>query len=729
MRSSLLRLSRVSVSNPTSSQHPSNSSRLAHLPSASTSTSTNSSNRAYEVSQELSDKQDKDGRKIVESEGNSSFNTSGSSTSTNNPKSKPTPTARANHPRCTADSSFASTSKNPFPFPPLPRHSRTRRPSTPLPPVPTASSVLLSSISESLPTTEKGLFELLRRIKSVHPSVPAEWFYQFHSQLSSSSSTNGTGRFDGGKDSSGEGIVSIRTWTFVLDLAFGENNLKFVEKVLEDIVREQEGLRVRENEGEDGMSEGERRRRAEWDRNLNRILLKGFRRVKRGDQDQGEKWQDVLRRLEQGEASTGGREWVVEGRSTKRISLGSKGKGKAKEIEEHGELWGGEGVGWRGWEVGARDLENAKKQQEATTNSTKMEQSTALRGYRKTKRRLLARPDPRTPSTTTTPRPRVLVPPRAEQLSSSSLSQLVQLLVQDQRNEEAFSLADSWLATNRPTLSSSLLPSTSSAVPAPSSELVAKTHRYNSTLLVLLNILLKPLLLAKSPLSTILDFPSLFISRHSPPKPLPQPLPSLSTIREILHGFKGKRNAWREGKKVVDHFGYKWGLPVGDKGFEAEEALRLKFEEPTCPRWRKYLHLGALEEANLSGKGRGREEGRIPMRPHRFVPPSVSIILLRHAINNQSDPLTRLDPLDVESFKGWWEFVTKSDCKSDWFQGSRARELVLKAGRVGLLDRDVAGAKRKTWYKERHRLYAWQRRQAALSKRKRMKEKDRGKKS
>ncbi|GAA5832788.1 hypothetical protein JCM3766R1_007043 [Sporobolomyces carnicolor] len=565
------------------------------------------------------------------------------------------PAAKPRLDSTTADSSLASTSKGPFPEP----ATWSRLP-------PTASSILLASVSESLPTSERDLFRLLRRIRSTHPSLSATWFYQLHSSPRFNLASSGAA--DTADDCAN--LASSRTYAFVLDLAFAESNLALVEAILDDYKRHPLEF--------------------EWDNDFGRILLKGYRKL--GMEDEA---REVLTRLEQ-QAGAGRRsetEWIVHGRYPQRVSIGSKGKGKAREVDnvERLSVRGGEGVGWKGWQVRFRDLEKARlkepKEQDAPTLLSGGQSGGGLMKKKK-------RPRFGTPVLTgRVQRPAVLVPPEPERLSSSSVTQLVQLLVHDERTDEAFSLADTWLKSNRPTLPLS-------ARTSPTRDLVTASRKYSATLFVFVNILLKPLLLARSPMPTLFAFVSDFVARHSPPEPLPRPLAPSSTIREILSGIVGRKNAWRTGKRVVDHFGYKWGLPVGDGGFE-----RIEFEGPTCERWRKYLCLGdlAVEQRAKSSTGAILDGERWKVRPHRFVPPSIAILLLRLAVDSQENKVSKLDTDGIERFRRWWTFVEARERGSDYFHSARARELLIRAGQVGLLAPYEPGKKRKGWYLTRQR--------------------------
>ncbi|GAA5960390.1 hypothetical protein JCM3765_007495 [Sporobolomyces pararoseus] len=583
-------------------------------------------------------------------------------------------------PRCTADSSVASTSKLRLPSSPSPS-SRSVSPSV-LPPTP--ASILLSSISSSLPTTESGFYQLLRRIHSTFPSIKAEWFYQFYSShtLNLSSEEKEKSR------------KSIRIWSFLLNLAFGETNLKLVKRILGDLKLEERELN------------GDKR-------DLGRTLLKGYRKL-----GMKEEAREILSRLQ--EKGVGGepREWITEGRHTKRVSVGSnaKGKGKAREEAQDAEGFaGGEGVGWKGWTIRTRDLERARLGQQ--DNSAMITTAQIATGSRKVNKKVKKRP----PTSETTPSPsnqrpraRILIPPRPELLSSSSLTQLVQLLVQDQRTDEAYTLSELWLFHNKPNL-----PSLSSYSSSPSSELITLSHKYNSTLFVIANILLKPLLLSRSRVPALLSFLENFISLHSPSPPLPQPLPPLSTLRELLSGLKGSKDAWRTGKRLIDRFGYKWGLPISEdlRGFEKDQGrLRLRFQESEG--------INRRNESGPRDSSRGKEEevqGGLKARPHRYASPSVAVIVFRHALDSHRDPLTKLDDRDLQRFRNWWEFVTAREGGSDWFKGNRMKGLLLRAREVGLLDPTEAykisnDKRRRSWFLTRQRRISHSRKRGKFEK-------------
>lgn len=502
---------------------------------------------------------------------------------------------------------------------------------------------------------------------------------------------------------------SIRIWSFLVDLAFGETNLKLVKTILRD-------LKLEEEDSSSGTLKGDKR-------DLGRILLKGYRRS-----GMKEEAREILNRLqENGEGGSGGepREWVTEGRHTKRVSLGSnaKGKGKAREEDHDGEwLVGGEGVGWKGWNSRTRDLERARLgQQDNSAAVTTAQPTVGSRKVKKVKKRPPISESMPSPSKQR-PRARVLITPQPELLSSSSLTRLVQLLVQDQRTDEAYTLSELWLFHNKPTLPS-VSSSCSSSLPSP--DLVTLSHKYNSTLFVLVNILLKPLLFSRSRVSTLLSFIENFIAVHSPSSPLPQPLPPLSVLRELLSGLIGKRDAWKIGKRLVDQFGYKWGLPISEslKGFEKDQdRLRLKFVrrrdiESSEEEEKRRNDLG-LED---SSEGKEATQGEFEARPHQFVSPSVAVIMFRHAIDSHQNPSTKLDDQDLEKFRNWWAFVKAREPGSDWFRGHRMRVLLLRAEEIGLLgrtevDKSSNDEKRRSWFLTRQRQVSHSRKRAKIEK-------------
>jgi len=637
MRSSLLRLSRVLHSPPINNS--SIQSRNISQQATATATRSNTINYQYRTTTaEFTESELQERRLQTE---DSSYNST--STTTNKQTEKDTdtisrskqaittaqPSTRRPQPKNTADSSFASTSKLSLPPSSSSRSPNSAHTSPSSPAIPSATTSL-SSIP--LPNSERSLFLLLRQLQSTYPSIPPSWYFTFHSQPYFTP------------------FVSSRTYTFLLSLGFKRSNLWVVEQVLKEMENREIGL------DEKGL----------------RVLLRGYRGT--GEE---KKWRDVLERLEE-EMGKEGREWVVEGRNTKRLNLGSKGKGKAKEIQEEGGLRGGEGVGWKGWMIRGRDVKVLAQEEEGS----RREEMTATKSTHRT--RIKKKP----PASLVRPqrRPRVLIPPLPHRLSSSSATNLTQLLVSDQRTDDAFSLADTWLAHNRPSLPSD--PSSSSPSPA----LIQSTHEYNSTLLVFLNILLKPLLLARSSISTILSFPTTFIARHAPPSLLPQPEPGLSTIREILSGLQGMegKSSWNRGRRVVDHFGYRWGIPIGDGGFEGEE--RVRFRQPSNPQTRERLCLGPLPT--------GESEEGVFVKPHTIVHPSISVLLLQLAVETHSSPQIRLTSDQIKEFREWWKGVSEKEQGTDWLKGSKARFLIVRAGEVGLLEKDAQESKRRDWFRE-----------------------------
>ncbi|GAA5924250.1 uncharacterized protein JCM15063_005582 [Sporobolomyces koalae] len=637
MRSSFIRLSRVShLPSPSpakSNAQPLNSTRLAQYAAHTLSQSTRHVYGTFREPLPVPDRADTAASTLGREASDHLV-----STSTPLPKTSSEPSSsghkRANPgesssdgvelrtksrvPRYTADSSFASTSK----------HSIT----------PTATSLLDADTSQ-LPSTESELFTLLRRIGSVYPKIESTWLYQFHAHPRL------------------RPHVSTRTYSFVLTAAFRDNDARLVETILDE------------------MSE----RSIKWDRDLGRVLLRGYRMTSQED-----KWREVLRKLEgepRPEPARNHLEWVVEGRYTKRISLGAKGKGKAKEGTAG---LGGEGVGWKGWSLRARDREQQKldAQEQAQLENLKTASSSSLDHVVRPKKRPPARTRTILPSSKL--RPRVLIPPHFDRLSSSTISDLVQLLVQDQRREEALSLAAAWLDANRPNLEQP---------PNTSDTLIRQGHVYNATLVVLLNILLKPLLLAQASASELVAFISTFLSRHAPPASLPQPLPRLSTLRHILSALTGKKNAWRDGKRIVDHFGYTWGLPIGDAGFEQRQH-RMRF----VPRRKNDpLNRQSTISQSVNDLAETMQDG-LSVPPHTVAPPSIAVLLLRLAVDTHATESTRFRPSEIIAFRHWWKSRLEAEGSSDWYRGQTVRHLLIQAGQSGLLNKYVNSRKRKEWW-------------------------------
>ncbi|GAA6062294.1 hypothetical protein JCM10212_004382 [Sporobolomyces blumeae] len=613
-------------------------------------------------------------------------------------------------PATTSASPFASTSKSSLACaaplastsarfqPPPTRSANAANAIRPPRPYQSPARAILSSTPT--PTCEHTLLRLLRRIKSVYPSTTASYLCAIHSNPLFA------------------GYTSPKTYSWILDILFSESNLRGVEAVVEEMKRNEVG----------------------WSAELGRILLKGYRRVGKwdmADEVLAKMQEDHRRRRRAGvdEADRQGRvksedeeledlEWVVAGRSTTRLDRGSKGKGKMQEaIYDPATVVGGEGLPWKGWSARNRDIAAFE-----AGEKTRQQYEQALRGgpgdARKHRagggRKRVAGPS----ICSRPPLARVMIPSNSHELSASSVANLCHLLVQDGRAADAFSVAELWLVERRPRTPRGDRPSPAA---------MRLAILYNSTLVVLLNLLLKPLLLARLPMPELLRFQTTFLDRHAPPSSLPRPRPSLVTLRQVLSAVTGKTNSWKTSRRVVDHFGYTWGFPRGDGGFEGDE--RILFVAPTEPAVRKYLCLDPRtgvdsdaysgEPTNLSPTSavssgssisdttatswdrpsaaptpsNGRPP-RLSVKPHSVPPVSVVPLMFAHALETYTSALfpptsssgarpsatVTFTIVDIVGFRKWWKGIEYDRREVPRAARVKVDAMVRKARKLGLLE-------------------------------------------
>ncbi|GAA5886200.1 hypothetical protein JCM5296_003516 [Sporobolomyces johnsonii] len=469
-------------------------------------------------------------------------------------------------------------------------------------------------------------------------------------------------------------FASPRTYSFLLHRAFAESNLALVRALLEEIAQ----------------------REMAWDEPLCRVLLRGYQRT--GDE---RKVQDVL-------AVMGSRGWAAP-RPSQRPDLGEKGKGKVKSEED---------PVWKGW---AMSVQERKTKEEADARRKEVDQAAGTPSVSPNRFRSRRRPPSATGQIASPARPPVLIPPNAASLPSSDITTLVELLVQDRRTTDAFSLADAWLSANRPVppsrssaspgrsvpanrlfriLSSLKSPtpststtSTSTTSTSTTSNPAPRTYRalsasYHSSAVVLLNILLKPLFYERSPPAALRTFITSFLSRHSAPPPARPLTPNLATLRTLVSGVLGSRHAWRQAVKLTDWFGYTWGMPLGGTGFEHAPA-RLTFVWPPDADERERLGLVGPPPPPPSTARREREAQAtnrplpLQVKPHEVVPADVALLLLRHALDCHKRK--SLKAHEVDAVRAWWDGFDHAS--SELLVGAhKGRTLVSKAIKAGLLE-------------------------------------------
>ncbi|GAA5863402.1 hypothetical protein JCM1840_007514 [Sporobolomyces johnsonii] len=452
-------------------------------------------------------------------------------------------------------------------------------------------------------------------------------------------------------------FASPRTYSFLLLRAFAESNLALVRALLEEIAQ----------------------REMAWDEPLCRVLLRGYQRT--GDE---RKVQDVL-------AVMGSRGWAAP-RPSQRPDLGEKGKGKVKSEED---------PVWKGWSMSVQERKT-KEEEDARRNEA--DQAAGTPSVSVNRFRSRRRPPSATEQIASPARPPVLIPPNAASLPSSDITTLVELLVQDRRTTDAFSLADAWLSANRPVPPSRSSASPGRSVPAnrpfrildylksPAPNPALRTYHalstsYHSSAVVLLNILLKPLFYERSPPAALRTFVTSFLSRHSAPPPARPLTPNLATLRTLVSGVLGSRHAWRHAVKLTDWFGYTWGMPLGGTGFEHAPA-RLTFVWPPDADVRERLGLvGAPPPASNARRERRAQVANRPLqlqvKPHEVVPADVALLLLRHALDCYKRK--SLKAHEVDAVRAWWDGFDHAS--SELVVGAhKGRPLVAKAIKAGLLE-------------------------------------------
>ncbi|GAA5979196.1 hypothetical protein JCM10908_002835 [Rhodotorula pacifica] len=518
----------------------------------------------------------------------------------------------------------------------------------------------------SLPTTEPELYDFLRRAKTAYASLPAEWLASFHSHANLAD------------------LVSSRTYRFLLRVAFDASNLRLVRALIAEV--KERGLVL--------------------DEITKRAVLRGYAglgpRLRREDEA-------IRTALVEELGRTAG---VV--RPTKRRNFGQTGKG----LNDLDELW-------KGWAVRGRD--RRLREQVDALLSVKEAAPTALPSpSRKGNKGVSSSPRARAnlrphTATVSTPMqrialscPPILIPPFAHTLPGSDISALVQSLVGAGRRDEAFHLAETWLAENRPVFAEP--PASPRPPDPPPSHLPAATRMssstarrstslsvylrqaasYHSTAVVLLNVLLKPLFLERASMPDIRSFVASFVETHSALRPAPPLTPDVVTLRTLITGVLGSPTAWDRATSLVDWFGYQWGIPLADPCTNE----RHRFLPPNTIEGDRL----AVEPPSAAGKSATRaielartEHKELPqlllVKPHSVVPPDIALLLLRHAADQYSRGLfaqsTNRRRVWRQGIRAWWRAFDKGASSStrmttDVWTGQKARSVMRKAVKVGL---------------------------------------------
>ncbi|GAA5850850.1 hypothetical protein JCM8547_009106 [Rhodosporidiobolus lusitaniae] len=495
-----------------------------------------------------------------------------------------------------------------------------------------------SLFEQPLPSSEPELYSYLHLVKATQRSVRPEWLAWFHAQPRIVPFT------------------SSRTYRFLIQYAFEASNLRLVRGLLADM----EELGTKRDE------------------QVLRVLLRGY--LRHGKDDEAREVAQAM-----------GRKWIALQATKPRIA-GDAGEGmKPAEFE----------VLWKGWDARGRDFRKRDEVREAM--KLREEMVTGRRVGGKVGRRRVQLPSPPRPlptlPSTLSPRTYVSIPRNPTSLSSSDITALVDLLIQDGRRPAAFALAKSWLEANRPVPPAAPPPSLSpiphnSASSATSSTSDLPTFgslvaQYSAAALVLLHLLLRSLILECPSWQTIRTFLDTFLSQHSPPPPSRPLTPNLVTLRLLVSAFHRHPEAWQETRNVIDWFGYRWGMPIPGK----PHSHRLYFTPPSKNR-RHRLRLYPSQLAYSPFP----YFPTFSSPPSSHVPPDLALLLLRHAISSRQSgalyPKSRL-----EEVRTWWAALDRDPAKNEAWAGHKARVAWKKAVEAGVVE--GVGARKKKDYREK----------------------------
>ncbi|BGP53172.1 hypothetical protein JCM8202v2_000731 [Rhodotorula sphaerocarpa] len=521
----------------------------------------------------------------------------------------------------------------------------------------------------ALPKSEVELYQFLRRTKAAYSSLSIDWLASFHAHPQFTS------------------LVSSRTYRFLLRAAFGASDLKLVRGLIADI----------------------KERGVLMDEMTKRAVLRGYAGMgpRLRSEDEG---------IRTGLLEELGRYGAGTVRPTGRRNFGVTGKG----LNDLDELWKGWAV--RGRDCRLRDQLDGLLLGEATPSDQLAVRPTAKGAYTSSPRaRANLRPGSTSSASTPMKRialshPPVLIPPFAPSMPGSDVAGLVQALVDERRKAEAFDIAESWLAANRPVLDTPATrkppdppPSDSTPSTTPPSVLAAdgntiasgsfrcRVATYHSTAVVLLNILLKPLFLERAPLSVIRSFVSSFVAMHSVGPPAPPLMPDLVTLRTLVSGVFGTSTAWDRATSLVDWFGYQWGMPVADPCATGRlhflppsevEANRLAVAPPSASTGSARVALELVRSGTPATTVRQTDLQLFLVRPHAVVPPDIALLLLRHAADQYSRGLfaqsANRRKVWRQGIRAWWRALEKDEAATDIWTGQKARKVLRRAVKVGL---------------------------------------------
>ncbi|GAA5931996.1 hypothetical protein JCM3775_004208 [Rhodotorula graminis] len=467
-----------------------------------------------------------------------------------------------------------------------------------------------SLLAQPLPSTEPALYDFLRLAHTTHPGVPTSWLAWFHAHPRVAP------------------LASTRTYRLLLHRASTTTDKALVRTLLSEMQERGLGL----------------------DDETRRVLLRAY--LRGGDDERA---LEVVRGLRRSVAKG----VVLEATKPRDLGEGAKGRGDVR-------------VQWKGWAVRERDKRAEEERRAAAAAAAAVE--LVPRGTSKRRRQrpsaaamaAAAAVHARVP-----PRGAALVPARPDSLSSSDIATLIECLGQERRHAEAYGLAETWLAANRPPAQGGR--ASSSSPPVQSHRVAAE---YNSTALVLMNTLLKSLFYEKPSPSSVRTFIDTFLVKHSAPFPAVPLMPNVVTLRLLVSGCLGADDAWDRATALVDWLGYRFGLPPSDGRLTGR---RRYFVPPTHVEGKR---VGAAEPSLgvVSTSVAARDPVLVP--PHAVVAPDVAVLLLRHAVD-QHVRRTLGYKERARAIRRWWSGFDRrgSDVWGFW----RTRQLEDRAKRVGLL--------------------------------------------
>ncbi|GAA6030102.1 hypothetical protein JCM8097_009257 [Rhodosporidiobolus ruineniae] len=493
-------------------------------------------------------------------------------------------------------------------------------------------SLLFPSVADELcedplPATRDELYSYLHHTRATQPSVKLDYLVWLHRQPRIAP------------------LASTKSYRFLLQWAFDASDLRLVRALLDDM----------------------RARGVKQDKAVLRVLLRGW--LRHGKDGEA---RDVALAL--------GESGIVM-RATKPVVRGHEGRKDERGVRrvplEEEPLW-------KGRALRNRDL---KKEERSLRWQAEQEQPLTSRGSVSTYRRARARttvsstfgPIPVSPLSRRT----VSVPPRPNTLSHSDISTLVDALMQDGRLPEAVELAKSWLLANRPSYSPP-------AKPPPPPRLFSRPPRhvfddlaefgrhvaaYHSTALVLLHLLLRAISRERPALTTAPFFITSFISQMSAPAPARPILPNLITLRTLLSGLLNAPNAYSDGLRLVDWFGYRWGLPSPGSPHSDRSYFR-------PPSFDAELERHGLDAADVAAPPAGTTA--LPCVPHDALSPDLTLLLLRHAVD-EHDSKRLIVRSHVRRVRAWWAAQVARDPSSELWSTYDARVLRKRAAECGLL--------------------------------------------